>query len=191
MDREAQLINRVRRAFPFTRNGLRVGIGDDAAVPLVPNRGKGMGGHHGRISRECALSAESPPARRSSATRRWLSGATSDIVAMGAGARYFFLTLGLPPACTGAWLEEFLSGMSRAASRFGLILAGGDTAKYPNIVMSLTVMGEISRGKAILRSGARPGDLICVSGERLGEAELGWKIIQCGNCTSKNDGRSC
>ena len=61
--------------------------------------------------------------------------------------------------------------------RFGLILAGGDTTKYPSVVISLTVLGEVDRGKAILRSGARPGDLLCVSG-RLGEAELGLRLIQ-------------
>jgi len=58
-----------------------------------------------------------------------------------------------------------------------LTLAGGDTTKYPVILTSLTVLGEIERGKAVLRSGARPGDLLCVSG-RLGEAELGWRLMQ-------------
>ena len=106
-----------------------------------------------------------------------LARATSDIAAMGAEPRYFFLTLGLPDACAGAWLDGFLDGMARAARRFGLILAGGDTTKYPAVVASLTVLGEIDRGRAILRSGAKPGDLLCVSG-RLGEAELGLRLIQ-------------
>jgi thiamine-monophosphate kinase len=102
-----------------------------------------------------------------------LARAASDIAAMGARARYFFLTL--PDACTGAWLGGFLKGMGRAARRFGLTLAGGDTTKYPLFTASLTVMGEIQRGRGILRSGARPGDLLCVSG-RLGEAELGLRL---------------
>ena len=74
----------------------------------------------------------------------------------------------------GGW---FLDGMAQAARRFGLILAGGDTTKYPVVVTSITVVGEIDRGKAILRSGARPGDLLCVSG-KLGEAELGLRLTQ-------------
>jgi thiamine-monophosphate kinase len=86
------------------------------------------------------------------------------------------LTLGLPDACTGIWLDDFLDGMARAARRFGLILAGGDTTRYPSVVVGLTVLGETDRGKAILRSGARPGDLLFVSG-RLGEAELGLRLI--------------
>jgi thiamine-monophosphate kinase len=67
--------------------------------------------------------------------------------------------------------------MARAARRFGLILAGGDTTQYPLFVASLTVIGEVDRGKAVLRSGAKAGDLLCVSG-RLGEAELGWRLVQ-------------
>jgi thiamine-monophosphate kinase len=85
--------------------------------------------------------------------------------------------MGLPDSCTGAWLDDFLGGMASATRRFGLILAGGDTTKYPLVVVSLTVIGEINRRKAILRSGARPGDLLCVSG-RLGEAELGIQLIR-------------
>jgi thiamine-monophosphate kinase len=67
--------------------------------------------------------------------------------------------------------------MARASRRFGLILAGGDTTNYPVVVTSLTVLGEVEKGKAILRSGAKPGDLLCVSGT-LGEAELGLRLVQ-------------
>jgi thiamine-monophosphate kinase len=54
---------------------------------------------------------------------------------------------------------------------------GGDTTKYPGVIASITVIGEIDPGRAILRSGARPGDLVCVTG-RLGAAELGLRLIQ-------------
>jgi len=174
MYREEQLINRVRRRFPFTGDGLRVGIGDDAAV-LRPNPGKEWVVTTDAFLENVHFLRKAHPAKV--VGYKALARATSDIAAMGAHARYFFLTLGIPEACTGVWLDDFLRGMSRVASRFGLTLAGGDTTKYPKVVMSLTVMGEISRGKTILRSGAVPGDLICVSG-KLGEAELGWKIIQ-------------
>jgi thiamine-monophosphate kinase len=96
---------------------------------------------------------------------------------MGGRARYFLLTVGLPEACAGAWLDDFLDGMAHAARQFGMFVAGGDTTKCPLVVANLTVVGEVDRGKAILRSGARPGDLLCVSG-RLGEAELGLRLIQ-------------
>jgi thiamine-monophosphate kinase len=174
MVRETDLIERVHRKFPSAGVGLSIGIGDDAAV-LRPGAGK-----------ECVITTDAflenvhflrnihaPKA----AGYKALARATSDIAAMGARARYFFLTMGIPESCTGPWLDDFLGGMARAARLFGLILAGGDTTKYPVVVASLTVFGEIDRGRAILRSGAKPGDLLCVSG-RLGEAELGLQLIQ-------------
>jgi thiamine-monophosphate kinase len=182
---EDQLIERVRRRFPSNRvralpgarqndGALSIGIGDDAAV-LRPN-----GGTEWVITTDAFLEnvhflRRIHPAQ--AVGYKALARATSDIAAMGARSRYFFLTLGLPDASAGAWLDDFLEGMARAARRFGLTLAGGDTTKYPSVVTSLTVLGEIDRGKAILRSGARPGDLVCVSG-RLGEAELGLRLIQ-------------
>jgi thiamine-monophosphate kinase len=151
-----------------------MGIGDDAAV-LRPK-----GGTEWVITTDAFLEnvhflRKIRPA--SAVGYKALARATSDVAAMGARARYFFLTLGLPDSSTGAWLDDFLDGLGRAARRFGLVLAGGDTTKYPAVVASLTIVGEIDRRKAILRSGARPGDLLCVSG-RLGEAELGLRLIQ-------------
>jgi len=173
MVREDELIERVRRRFPSAGRGLSIGIGDDAAV-LRPGAGMEWVVTTDAFFENVHFlrNVHSPKAVGYKALAR----ATSDIAAMGARTRYFFLTVGLPDACTGAWLDDFLDGMARAARRFGLILAGGDTTKYPLVVASLTVIGEIDRGKAILRSGARPGDLLCVSG-RLGEAELGLRLI--------------
>jgi thiamine-monophosphate kinase len=189
---EDQLIERVRRLFhsgpagaplvssAFRRgarlNGdsLRTGIGDDAAVLRPGARTEWVVTTDAFLDNVHFLRKVHPPR---AVGYKALARATSDIAAMGARARYFFLTLGLPDSCTGAWLDGFLGGMARASRRFGLILAGGDTTKYPAIVMSLTVLGEIDRGKAILRSGARPGDALCVSG-RLGEAELGLRLVQ-------------
>ena len=174
MVRETDLIERVRRKFPSAGVGLSIGMGDDAAV-LRPGTGK-----------ECVITTDAflenvHFLRNIHAPRaagyKALARATSDIAAMGARARFFFLTMGIPDSCAGPWLDDFLGGMARAARQFGLILAGGDTTKYPAIVASLTVLGEVDRGRAILRSGAKPGDLLCVSG-RLGEAELGLQLIQ-------------
>jgi thiamine-monophosphate kinase len=174
MASENKLIERVRRRFPASRNGARVGIGDDAAVLSAGGRAEWA------ITTDAFL--ENVHFRRDIHPAevvgyKALARATSDIAAMGARPRCFFLTLGLPAGCTGAWFDDFLRGMSRAARRFGLVLAGGDTTTYRSVVISLTVLGEIERGRAILRSGARPGDLLCVSGT-LGEAELGWRLAQ-------------
>jgi len=96
---------------------------------------------------------------------------------MGATPRLFLLTLALPPSKTGRWLAEFARGMGRAARALGMQLVGADTTAHERVAISVTVLGEIGRGKAVARSGARPGDLIYVSG-RLGGAELGLRLLQ-------------
>ena len=174
MVRETDLIERVRRKFPSAGVGLSIGIGDDAAV-LRPGAGKEWVITTDAFLENVHFLRKIHPPK--AVGYKALARATSDIAAMGARARYFFLTMGIPDSCTGPWLDDFLDGMARAARQFGLILAGGDTTKYPVVVASLTVLGEVDRGRAILRSGARPGDLLCVSG-RLGEAELGLRLIQ-------------
>jgi thiamine-monophosphate kinase len=179
MGSESQLIESIRKRFAlpalcFVKDGLRVGIGDDAAV-LRPQAGSDW-----VITTDAFLEkvhflrkVHEPFA----VGYKSLARAISDIAAMGAQPRYFFLTLGLPESCAGKWFAEFTKGMARAAREFGLTLAGGDTTKYPEVIITLTVLGETKRGRAILRSGAKPGDLLCVSG-KLGEAELGLRLIQ-------------
>ncbi len=173
MDSEEQLIERVRRRFLAARGAVRVGVGDDAAVlstggknDLVVTTDQFLEGVH--------FLRKEHPAKM--VGYKALARATSDLAAMGARSLCFFLTLGLPAACTGKWFDDFLAGMAGAARQFGLVLAGGDTTKYPSVVISLTVLGEVGQGRAILRSGARPGDLLCVSG-KLGEAELGLRLV--------------
>ena len=173
---EDQLIERVRGRVPHLAGGLRVGIGDDAAV-MAPRKGMEW------VVTVDAFLEGVHFLRKVHSPRdvgyKSLARATSDIAAMGAQPRYFLLSLALPSECTSRWLDEFLSGMAAAARRFGLTLAGGDTTKYPSVLINLTVIGESDPGRAVLRSGARPGDIIFVSG-RLGEAELGLRLVQLG-----------
>jgi thiamine-monophosphate kinase len=183
MDGEQSLIDRIRRAIPSrprraTRSAsrLRLGIGDDAAL-LSPARGLDS-----VITCDAFLEhvhflpeVHSPD----SVGYKSLARATSDIAAMGATPRYFLLTLALPARRTGKWFDNFLSGMSRAAREYGLLLVGGDTSRHPTVAVSITVIGEIARGAALTRSGARPGDLIYVSGA-LGAAQLGLQLIRRG-----------
>ena len=67
--------------------------------------------------------------------------------------------------------------MGRAARQLGMRLAGGDTTRSKNVSMSITVLGDVKRGLAVTRSGARPGDAVCVSG-RLGCAALGLELME-------------
>lgn len=106
-----------------------------------------------------------------------LARATSDIAAMGGIPRCFLLSLALPPKLTGRWLTEFLGGVRRASRKFDSVLAGGDTTRSEEILINITVVGEVKRGLALVRSGARTGDGIFVSGT-LGEAEMGLRQLR-------------
>ncbi len=105
-----------------------------------------------------------------------LARAVSDVAAMGAAPRCFLLSLALPETHTGRWLELFLRGVRRAARDFQCALAGGDTTRRNEILINVTVVGEVRTGFAVPRSGARQGDLLYVSGT-LGEAELGLQLV--------------
>jgi thiamine-monophosphate kinase len=74
-------------------------------------------------------------------------------------------------------LEGFLRGLRRASRKINCRLAGGDTTRRDEILVNVTVIGQVATGHAVLRSGARPGDLLYVSG-RLGEAELGLRELR-------------
>ncbi|TYC60439.1 thiamine-phosphate kinase [Marinobacter sp. BW6] len=93
---------------------------------------------------------------------RALAAAASDLAAMGADPECFTLALTLP-AVDEQWLEGFSKGLRSASDAFGLELAGGDTTSGP-LTLSLQVHGTVEQGRGVLRSGARPGDLIAVSG---------------------------
>jgi thiamine-monophosphate kinase len=112
-----------------------------------------------------------------------LARAVSDVAAMGGTPRCFLLSLALPRTHTTRWLDQFLAGLRRASRKFHCALAGGDTTRRSDILINITVVGEIPSGRAVLRSGARPGHILYVSG-RLGEAELGLRIVQRGRGTA-------
>jgi thiamine-monophosphate kinase len=181
MEPEAKLIARIKRAFSAGRKatagpGLRVGIGDDAAILRLPQRADWVVSCDAFLEGVHFLAGVHPP---DSVGYKALARATSDLAAMGATPRFFVLSLALPAGRTGVWLDHLLVGMRRAARRLGLRLIGGDTSRYPRVVINITVLGEIEHGRALLRSGARPGDLIYVSG-RLGSAQLGLEMLRRG-----------
>ena len=177
MSSESRLIERVVRKLPSQiAGGLRIGIGDDAAVLRHRAGADWVLTTDAFLENVHFLLRVHPP---EAVGYKALARATSDLAAMGARPRFFLLSLALPPSCTGKWFNRFLDGMARAARSFGLVLAGGDTTRNPLAAINLTVIGEVVPGQAVLRSGARPGDSICVSGT-LGEAELGLRLLQRG-----------
>ena len=97
---------------------------------------------------------------------RCLARGLSDIAAMGGDPVAAFLSLALPRDLPQAWVGRFARSLISLAEKHGATLAGGDTAESPDGVLAdIVVVGTVPKGKAALRSGARPGDRIFVSGK--------------------------
>jgi thiamine-monophosphate kinase len=170
---ERELIAGIRRRADQLLMGRRksgiltLGIGDDCAV-LRPRRAK-------EIVVTTDLSLENVHFRRDwhppqSVGHRCLARGLSDLAAMGARPEAAFLSLALPSELTGQWMDSFFDGFMALAKRFRVPLAGGDMAKSPTVVADIVLLGSVARGKALLRSGARAGDLIYVTGALGGSA---------------------
>jgi thiamine-monophosphate kinase len=179
MHKEDQLVERIARKVPSIRGHrasgvLRLGIGDDSAILSPGGRSDWVLSCDAFLEGVHFLAKAHPP---DSVGYKSLVRAASDLVAMGASPRYFLMTLALPASRIGTWLDAFLAGMARAARYLGMRLIGGDTTKSRSVSISITVLGEVPRGRALRRSGARPGDLIYVTG-KLGRAQLGLELVR-------------
>jgi thiamine-monophosphate kinase len=161
---EKALIERIRRmAGQGQRSHIRAGIGDDCAVVSVSS------GHEALVTTDFSLEGvhfrrEWHPAR--AVGHRCLARGLSDIAAMGGEPIAAFLSLALPRSLPQSWVTRFVKGLLELAGRHQVTLAGGDVAQSPSGVLAdIVVLGSVPRGKAILRSGARPGDRIYVTGQ--------------------------
>lgn len=116
-----------------------------------------------------------------------LAVSLSDIAAMGGKPRFAMLALGFPDRIwESRFAEEFIGSYLRLADAEGVSLIGGDISKTPDkMVVDSWVMGDIPSGNAILRSGARPGDMICVTGS-LGGARAGLELLESGSSLSRD-----
>ena len=102
----------------------------------------------------------------------------SDIYAMNGTPRQLVVGLGVSKRFTVEHLEELYAGLRLACEVYGVDLVGGDTTgSRAGLVISATVIGDAPKGEAVLRSGAKPTDLICVSGD-LGAAYMGLQLLE-------------
>jgi thiamine-monophosphate kinase len=159
---ERALIESIRRLPGGKRNRHVVrGIGDDCAILSFSPR------HQLLVTTD--LCVENVHFRRAwhspaSVGHRCLARGLSDIAAMGGEPLAGLLSLGLPAEMPQRWVNGFLAGFTRLAARFGVELAGGDIARSAEIAADIVVVGQVPSGKAVLRSGARAGDRIYVTG---------------------------
>jgi thiamine-monophosphate kinase len=180
---ERALIAAIRDRSTRQKGMVRVGIGDDGAV-LRPRAGE-------EIVVTTDFSLEQVHFRRDWHTpevagHRCLARGLSDLAAMGARPLAAFLSIATPCELAAAgqgksWMTRFLDGLFSLADRFDLPLAGGDTAQSPEfdergrkhsalVIADIILVGSVKRGHALLRSGARAGDVIYVTGELGGAA---------------------
>jgi thiamine-monophosphate kinase len=159
-------------------SGLRVGIGDDAAV-LAVRRGE-------EIVVTTDFSLEDVHFRRGwhapeAVGHKCLARGLSDIAAMGARPVAAFLSLAVPQELargrsgTRSWIDHFYDGLLALAGRWDVPIAGGDLAQAPGgknarVAADIVVVGAVERGRALLRSGARAGDALYVTGTLGGAA---------------------
>ncbi len=171
---ELALLERIRKqAKRSGHKGLRLGIGDDCAL-LRLKRGEEMA-----VTTDLSIAGRHfnlewhPP---EAVGHRTLARGLSDIAAMGARPVAAFLSLGLPRQLTvtrvrrPSWADRFLAGFLNLADSYQTPLAGGDLAESPVALADIVLLGAVPQGKALLRSGARNGDFLYVTGALGGSA---------------------
>ncbi|WP_252107318.1 MULTISPECIES: thiamine-phosphate kinase [unclassified Halomonas] len=163
---EFELIERFLKPAPAALDrGVALGGGDDAAL-LIPQAGFELAVSVDTSNADVHFPSEAP-AR--AVGHRALAVALSDLAAMGARSRWCLMALTHPSdafedeAAAARWFEDFGGGFHALCERHQTALAGGDVTRGP-LGISVTVMGEVPKGQALTRAGARPGDLIAVTG---------------------------
>lgn len=167
---EFELIRRFFRN-TATRGNVVCGVGDDAAILRLPQKNQLV------VSVDTLVADVHFPAQAPAEliAERALRVSLSDLAAMGAEPMWFTLALTLPEV-DAVWLENFSAGLFNAAKHYGCDLVGGDTTKGP-LTISVQVMGAVAAGDALLRSGAREGDRVYVTG-CLGDGAAALSVIK-------------
>lgn len=162
---EWDLLKRIRKMVSengITVPGLMKGIGDDCAVyRLDENR-------YGLFTTDISIEGTHFLPDRISyhdIAFKAMTGNISDIASMGGRPLMAFISLGLPSEFPEQSVDQIYRGFIESANPFGTVIAGGDISRSKNLVINIALYGEISGREPVLRSGARPGDLILLTGD--------------------------
>jgi thiamine-monophosphate kinase len=152
-----------------------VGIGDDAAVVGAPS---------GSVVAAVDLLIEGRHFRRDWSTAydigvKAAARSLADIAAMGAVNTALLVALAAPGTLPARWATDLADGLAAEAARAGAGIVGGDTARADVITLSVTALGDLAGRRPVLRSGARPGDLVAVAGP-LGRSAAGLALLSAG-----------
>jgi len=171
---EFGLLERIRRMVPARSVNIPGGIGDDAAVLRIPPRRQLI------VTTDMLVEAvDFDPAYGSfrQIGYKALAANLSDVAAMGGRPFAFLVGLAVPGRTPVRAVDEIYGGMLSLARRHRVALIGGDISASPTgMLIAVTVLGEVEPGRAVLRSGARAGDRIYVTGS-LGDSRAGLEIL--------------
>lgn len=171
---EFALIDRLTQDFPLSQSSTIKGVGDDAAV--LDHQAQQSLVSTDMLMEGIHFDLTYTPLRHLGYKAAIVN--FSDIYAMGGQPRQLLVSLALSQRFSVEACEEFYAGLRLACQRHGVDLVGGDTtASLTGLAISVTVLGEVEPGKAIYRSGAQAGELICCTGN-LGAAYMGLQLME-------------
>jgi thiamine-monophosphate kinase len=172
---EFGVLDRIRRLCPPPGGRIKIGIGDDAAL-IQSNPGVSILLTTDALAENVHFDLRYVPLE----ALGWKSLAVnlSDVAAMGGRPVCCLVTLGIPDRWSVEDVLKLYQGLARCADRYKCPVVGGDTVKAAaESFISITVMGEVGHGGELRRSGASPGDTLCVTGA-LGSARAGWDVLR-------------
>lgn len=159
---EFELIARLTRALP-TNDSVVVGAGDDCAVLECGDPARQLLFKTDAVVEGIHFTAETPPEL---VGRKALARCLSDIAAMAGTPSAALVTIGLPKQFEPAAVEQLYAGLNAIAKQHGVAIVGGETTTSPERrFISIALLGFVPRGRAVLRSGAKIGDALFVTGE--------------------------
>jgi len=159
---EFELIARLTRALP-TNDSVVIGAGDDCAVLECGDPQRQLLFKTDAVVEGIHFTSETPPEQIG---HKALARCLSDIAAMAGTPSTALVTLALPRKYSVEFVEKIYAGIKALAQRHGVAIVGGETTTNPErVLISISLLGFVPRGKAVLRAGAKVGDAIFVSGE--------------------------